>query len=178
MLIFMSNNLLTPSNLPILFHQFKAVKIRNPKCVWVHDIFHEVDAEMTETMRAFGETFGYLVKNGVTFDNLEFDEADTKLFLAERYGGFGIGYNGGGARCGSLGPFQVKGCGKNLLAGADQDVHHSYGGFKALYAAHEAIYGSILEGILPLGAVRILGIILTGADGAYVLKDVERGWGH
>ncbi len=132
---------------------------------------------MTETMRAFGETFGYLVKNGVTFDNLEFDEADTKLFLAERYGGFGIGYNGGGARCGSLGPFQVKGCGKNLLAGADQDVHHSYGGFKALYAAHEAIYGSILEGILPLGAVRILGIILTGADGAYVLKDVERGWG-
>ena len=99
----MENSLLTPSDFSILFHEFKAVKMKKPKCVWLHDIFHEMDAEMTETMRLFGETFGYMVKNGATFDNLEFDEADTKQFLAERYGGFGIGHNGGGARCGSLG---------------------------------------------------------------------------
>ena len=132
---------------------------------------------MAEAKRLFSGAFAYIVPDGATFDTLTFDDNDAKVFMAERYGGFGIGYNGGGARCGSLGPFQVKGCGKNLLAGADQEVHHSYGGFKALYAIHEAIYASILERLLPLGAVRILGVMLTGPKGAYVRKDVERGWG-
>jgi hypothetical protein len=169
-----------PNDFQILFHPFNAVKLKDARCIWLNDVLCEEDVEdeeMAVARKIFADAFSYVVPGGVTFDGFEFDETDTKFMLAERYGGFGIGSNGGGARCGSLGPFQVKGCGKNLLAGPDQDVHHSYGGFKAVYAIHEALYASILETILPLGAARILGVILTGASGAYVKKDIERGWG-
>lgn len=169
-----------PNDFQILFHPFNAVKLRNARCIWLNEVFLEerlAEEEMAEARNIFADAFSYVVPGGLTFDGFEFDETDTKIMLAERYGGFGIGSNGGGARCGSLGPFQVKGCGKNPLAGPDQDVHHAYGGFKAVYAVHEAIYASILETVLPLGAVRILGVILTGASGAYVKKDIERGWG-
>jgi hypothetical protein len=169
-----------PNDFQILFHPFSVVKLKDARCIWLNDVLcgENVEEEaMAEARKIFADAFSYVVPGGVTFDGFDLDNTDTKFMLAERYGGFGIGSNGGGARCGSLGPFQVKGCGKNLLAGPDQDVHHSYGGFKAVYAVHEAIYASILETILPLGAVRILGVILTGASGAYVKKDVERGWG-
>lgn len=169
-----------PLDFSILFHPFDAVKLKGARCIWLNDAFCDEDSEdihISEARQIFTDTFAYIVPGGITFDGFELDQADKKPMQAERYGGFGIGSNGGGARCGSLGPFQVKGCGKNVLAGPDQDVHHSYGGLKAVYAIHEAIYAAILERLLPLGVARILGVILTGPTGAYVRSDVERGWG-
>lgn len=43
--------------------------------------------------------------------------ASAKTFHAERYGGSGIQRNGGGARCGFDGNYQVKGMGANPLVG-------------------------------------------------------------
>jgi hypothetical protein len=90
------------------------------------------------------------------------DEGDTMRFLAERYGGEGIGVNGGGARCGLRDGLQIKGIGPNILAGGKQAYWHAYGGESLAGSIREAIWGEICHAVLPHGAVRVLGVIDTG----------------
>jgi hypothetical protein len=82
--------------------------------------------------------------------------------LAERYGGHGLGGNGGGARCGLIGDIQIKGIGRNQLAAAETDFFHSYGGASLNEGIYEALWGELLHRALPHGAVRVLGLIATG----------------
>ncbi|ELE50971.1 mchC domain protein [Escherichia coli] len=60
--------------------------------------------------------------------------ASAKVFHAERYGGSGIQRNGGGARCGFDGNYQVKGIGSNPLVGEGTDERHSNGALGAVHA--------------------------------------------
>ena len=83
-------------------------------------------------------------------------------FLGERYGGSGLGHNGGGVRCGLSGAIQIKGIGKNSLAGNGTDFFHSYGGASLNEGIVEALWGEILNFTLPYGAVRIYGLLTTG----------------
>lgn len=85
-----------------------------------------------------------------------------KTFLGERYGGQGLGGNGGGVRCGLDGDVQIKGIGRNPLAGASSDFFHSYGGASLNEGIVEALWGEILHRALPHRAVRILGLLRTG----------------
>jgi hypothetical protein len=71
---------------------------------------------------------------------------------AERYGGRGLGANGGGARCGNLQGLQIKGVGANPLAAKTNDYFHSYGGMGLAEGILEAIWGEILAVALPHGA--------------------------
>lgn len=98
----------------------------------------------------------------------------------ERYGGAGIGQNGGGARClnyeaqdPSASPnakrriFQAKGTGANIVVGQHDDNEHSYGGLDARKAIVETIYTNVLGRILPLGTVKIFGLLFTGHESAF-----------
>ncbi|MDO8068936.1 hypothetical protein [Janthinobacterium sp. SUN206] len=87
---------------------------------------------------------------------------DIKLFLGERYGGVGVTSNGGGARCGLRNSIQIKGIGKNPLAGSATSFWHSYGGESLAGGIREAIWSEISHSALPHGAVRIHGLIDTG----------------
>lgn len=62
-----------------------------------------------------------------------------KIFHAERYGGSGIQRNGGGARCGFDGSYQIKGMGTNPLVGKGTDGRHSNGALGAIHAIYEAL---------------------------------------
>lgn len=84
-----------------------------------------------------------------------------KTMLGERYGGEGIGGNGGGVRCGTSGLVQIKGIGQNQLAGKGTDFFHSYGGASVNEGVVEAIWGEILNVALPYGAARVFGLITT-----------------
>ncbi|CAM2932939.1 hypothetical protein SAMN04490207_5242 [Pseudomonas gessardii] len=88
-------------------------------------------------------------------------ETAAKTFFAERYGGRGIVQNGGGARCGFDGRYQVKGIGANPLVGVGTDRHHSNGALAEDYAVYESIWGEILAELLPYGAVRSLAVLRT-----------------
>jgi hypothetical protein len=88
------------------------------------------------------------------------DEAT--FVLAERYGGQGIGVNGGGVRCGWHSGMQVKGTGPSQLAGDGASYWHSYGGASVREAVREAIWGEVFNAALPHGAVRVQAIISTG----------------
>jgi hypothetical protein len=88
-------------------------------------------------------------------------------FYAERYGGQGILSHGGGVRCGTRGGWQVKGIGRNLLAGADVNVEDSNGCLHLPEALREALWGELCHYALPFGAVRAAAVIATGADIQY-----------
>ena len=91
--------------------------------------------------------------------------------LAERYGGFGIGDNGGGVRCGNVDSFQIKGIGTNQLVGSGANFMHSYGGLNLVDAVHEAVSTMIFENVLPVGVAKVFGIILLGKRCAYSNPD-------
>lgn len=96
---------------------------------------------------------------------------ESKTFFAERYGGSGIVQNGGGARCGFDGQYQVKGMGANPLVGVGTDRHHSNGALAEDYAIYESIWGEILAALLPYGAVRSLAVLRTDQ---YINIEFER----
>lgn len=89
---------------------------------------------------------------------------DLTTLWAERYGGAGLGANGGGVRCGNVEDVQIKGVGSNLLAGADTDYWHRHGAMSVQDALREALWGELFEHALPYGAVRSLGVLSTGTQ--------------
>ncbi|MCT4717357.1 MchC protein [Enterobacteriaceae bacterium H18W14] len=101
--------------------------------------------------------------------------APAKIFQAERYGGSGIQRNGGGARCGFDGHYQVKGIGSNPLVGEGSDKHHSDGALGAIHAIYEALWGEVLAKILPYSAVRAQAVLLTNI---YIDKSFDRSHGN
>src|SRR6218665_1025213 len=87
---------------------------------------------------------------------------EASIALAERYGGLGVGNNGGGARAGLVAGLQIKGIGCTPLAGSGNDYFHKYGGASVVEAALEAIWGEVCDAALPFGAIRVRAIIGTG----------------
>ncbi|HHQ6627819.1 TPA: MchC protein, partial [Serratia fonticola] len=84
--------------------------------------------------------------------------ADEKLFYAERYGGGAISRNGGGARCGFDGRWQVKGIGANALVGRGSKQVN--GELTLTGAVLEALWGNLMAKLLPYGAVPNKAILL------------------
>jgi hypothetical protein len=87
---------------------------------------------------------------------------ETKVYRGERYGGEGIGGNGGGVRCGFDGSVQVKGIGSNPLAGTTTEYWHMHGGASLQEAVREAVWGEVCHAVLPHGAARVKAIVITG----------------
>ena len=99
---------------------------------------------------------------------------ESAFFYAERYGGAGIGSNGGSGRCGTSGPLQIKGIGRTPLIGRKEalgDVWHSHGGVALVDAIQECVWGEVFAQALPYGAVRVASIIVTGTDCWYEAAD-------
>jgi hypothetical protein len=88
-------------------------------------------------------------------------ESRTKTLYGERYGGEGIGVHGGGVRVGLAGNYQIKGIGRNPLAGKDSPLDYSHGGVSLFEAIQEALWSEALQNALPYGAVRCPAILAT-----------------
>lgn len=85
---------------------------------------------------------------------------DSVSGMAERYGGQGLGTNGGGARVVNYDGVQLKGIGANALVGRDALSSHSYGGLDVQGAVKEIIYSRLINHISPVGAQVVYGLIL------------------
>lgn len=158
---------------------FSAKKIIGAKSVWASPEFR-VDGR--NALDCLSETFSYAVPKNECFSGINFSE-EQRVFQAERYGGQGVGENGGGVRCGNAHGYQIKGIGQNPLVGPEKKKWHSYGGLNARDAVYEAIYAQVLNYVLPVGAANVYGVIFTAPDGAYYEYDEadpgkeEKGWG-
>lgn len=148
--------------------EFSAAKLKQPKLVWLDKALYQALSNNKEAGDLENDCLEqYAFSTETILLNAELLEKQKKVFTAERYGGPGIGSNGGGARCGNNGNIQVKGIGANMLASKKSDQLHRYGGLNLHDAVLECIYSTILNNVLPLGCVSCLGIVLTGDNTAY-----------
>lgn len=93
-----------------------------------------------------------------------FSSTDTIIAKADRYGGNGIGVNGGSGRCAEWDGMLVKGIGPTNLVGSGTPFWHSYGGASLREAIKELIWGEIFDLALPHGAVKITHVIGVGSN--------------
>lgn len=140
--------------------RFDAFQVRSPAFAWCNP-------DGGDSV-SFGE-HAYFVP-------LRDDPSDARLdavrtFAAERYGGHGIGPNGGGARCGLAGALQIKGIGPNPLVGESTDFFHTYGGASLNEGIAEAVWGEIFHHVLPYGSARVRALITTGTRVPLVLPE-------
>lgn len=138
---------------PFLLDPFLARRIDNPVVV----LFSTRSPSLTERYVLDNLSFAGPVSmlNGI--NNVKY-----KQFFAERYGGAGIGTNGGGARCGTDGEWIVKGMGSNQLQGAESTFWYGHGSLPLVDAVTEAIWAKILNHALPYGSIEAPAVIATG----------------
>ncbi len=82
--------------------------------------------------------------------------------VADRYGGAGLGFNGGSGRAVHIGGFYVKGVGRTPLLGARTDSSHATGVAFMAECVREVFWSQLVARHFPDGAVRVLALIDTG----------------
>lgn len=117
-------------------------------------------AESNSSTTEFASQYSYLISNTEAFANVTLDERNAIKAKIERYGGSGLGGNGGGARAANISGAQVKGVGANILVGEGVPSHHGYGGLDIYCAVIEIIFTHLLNRITPCGAIANKGLIL------------------
>lgn len=88
--------------------------------------------------------------------------ADFILGYADRYGGSGIGSNGGSGRAAIINGYLVKGIGRTPLVSSLTDESHASGGAYLEESVRETIYSEIVRAEFPHSAIPTLAIIDTG----------------
>jgi hypothetical protein len=135
---------------PSSFAHFEALRLKEPVFTWTNSrLSTDLDLREFAYARPVGDDEAAFLEQG-------------KTFAADRYGGWGVARNGGAARCGNIGPVQVKGICRTPLAGGATPHWHSYGGATLIEVIRDALWGEICHLALPYGGVRAYGIIETG----------------
>lgn len=156
---------------------FTVHRIRRTAPLWCN--FNALAAAGEEGWDAetFAKRFSYAIRNSRSFTTIDFDEQDSLVAYAERYGGFGTGSHGGGARAGNIGPYQLKGIGRNPLAAPPEKTlngeFHGFGGFPLVDAICETINSALYGRLLPLGTVTCYGLILSGEKTAFYPQRID-----
>ena len=123
---------------------YACVRIRDTRTIWINpDGVDALAAELGQAPSdaAFARHCSYVSEANQRFGDAELDRSERRTYLAERYGGTGVGFNGGGGRVGNFGRFQSKGVGPNPLVGGGS-TWHAYGSLNLTDAAYEAIRAS------------------------------------
>lgn len=94
----------------------------------------------------------------VSFADNTDKKSDFVNLYADRYGGLGVGVNGGAGRCAGIYGVQVKGCGATPLVGLNPDRFHSDGFCALRNVVREAIWSEVLGQVLPFGAPKVISV--------------------
>lgn len=142
-------------------------RLKNARVLWLNfDLLHELGIRIPEDgmnpqfEKRILDLFAYKIPS--YNDLLEVDLTNKKTWYADRYGGDGIGNNGGSGRAANLGLVQVKGIGRTPLVGMETSFDHAHGGASINESIREAIWGEVLNRELPHGSNRIIAIIDSG----------------
>jgi hypothetical protein len=145
----------------------RATAVRDPAMLW----FSDAVAEGLPTLRSLNplerrkrvlldcswhaEPAGWLDNHGPT---------SAQLGIADRYGGVGIGKNGGSGRAWYVAGYHVKGIGRTPLIGHGVNAAHASGGAYLEEIVRETIFTELHRLEFPCGAVPMLAIIDLGVD--------------
>ncbi|WP_454440092.1 protein adenylyltransferase SelO family protein [Vibrio bathopelagicus] len=159
--------------LPIMsFASFETKRLKNSELVWLNsDLLNTYGFNGTiEEIESFLlEQYSY-VSDGYTHNNRVMNNK-RKIFWADRYGSRHEVCNGGSARCGFDGYFQIKGIGLTPLLAQNMSESHSHGKLFLDEAIAEAIWGELCHKNLPFGSIRTLAIIKTNVNQEYLYLD-------
>lgn len=143
--------------------EFETCRIKNARLLWInHKAFDGASGDFGAP--DFISEFSYVNPKSGCFIDIALDKNNRKVLQAERYGGIGVGGNGGGVRCGNVGAFQLKGTGINPLLGNHDDYNHSTGNYSLTEAISEVINSQVYAEILPVGVAKSYGLISTGTS--------------
>lgn len=142
------------ADLDAVFLNFECQPVPDCKVIFLNPSLAGAGCEAT-----LCAAYSYMVAHS---EKRDITSASTKIFKAERYGGDGILCNGGGARCGFDGIWQLKGLGANPLVGHDVDASHGDGNLSVMTALYETVWAEIIQVALPYGATRSVAILDTG----------------
>jgi hypothetical protein len=135
------------------FFSFEALRVAKPVLAWINDVDSSED---------YLRRYSYCIP--LSNEPPELYINSRVAMLAERYGGDGIGVNGGGVRCGNIHGRQIKGVGRTDLAGIGEGYWHSYGGATLHEALRETIWGEVFNKALPFGAITVEAIIVVSGS--------------
>ncbi|HDM8173126.1 TPA: YdiU family protein [Vibrio harveyi] len=155
------------------FTPFETRRLKNTELVWVNQSLlkeYGFNDGTEEIEKRLLDKYSYVSKDYANKSRII--SGDCKLFWADRYGSKHEVCNGGSARCGFDGHFQVKGIGLTPLLAQNISKSHSHGKLFLDEAISEAVWGEICHKNLPFGAIRTLAIIKTNVNEEFsYLKD-------
>lgn len=156
----------------ISFSSFDTFRLKGVELVWFNNDLlkkYNLDGSKEEIETFLLNEYSYVLPNYADSNRLIFNEC--KTFWADRYGSRHEVCNGGSARCGFDGAFQVKGIGVTPLVAQNMSKSHSHGKLFLDEAISEAIWGEICHQHLPFGSIRTLAIIKTNVQEGFSYSD-------
>jgi hypothetical protein len=142
------------------------VRLKDAKMLWVNYQVSAQDPNFEKCGRNRERYEAYLLEacayRIAIGDEVSADSSDLLMGYADRYGGYGIGANGGSGRAVILEEYSIKGCGRTPLVSATTDASHASGGAYLEEIVRETIYSEIVRAEFPFSAIPTLAIIDTG----------------
>ena len=136
----------------------------NPRILWLNKrVMHEdpqftlLDNDEEKYSKHLLAACGYIVAEGTNSD-----DSPNTIGHADRYGGIGIGNNGGSGRAAIVNGYLVKGIGKTPLIGVTANPMHASGGAYLEECVRESIFAEIIGMEFPRSAIPTIAIIDTG----------------
>jgi hypothetical protein len=148
----------------------KLMRLRNARILWLNESaagfdpnFESAGSSAVKYESHILSSCAYALKADETKADGIFEDDYVKGY-ADRYGGPGIGLNGGSGRAAIVNGYLVKGIGRTLLVSSLTEESHASGGAYLEESVREAIYSEIVRLEFPHSAVPILAIIDTGIE--------------
>lgn len=143
----------------------RLVPIAQPRMLWLNTRAARLDPawhDMQESAAAY--TRHLLAMCARLIPACADDEASrgAETGYADRYGGAGIGRNGGSGRAVVVGGYHVKGVGPTPLVSCHTAPEHASGGAYLEECIREVIHSEVVSAEFPYGAVPVLAVIDTG----------------
>lgn len=143
------------------------MRIENPKIIYLNHAaivrdpnFAACDFDTTRYEKHLLSACAYLVADPDT--QYERGRNYDAVGYADRYGGTGIGSNGGSGRAIIVNGYHVKGVGRTQLVSSLTDAAHASGGAYLEETVREVIYGEIVRAEFPHSAIPTLALVDTG----------------
>jgi hypothetical protein len=134
----------------------------NPQAVRLDPAFSGFNGSIEKYKDHLLKTCAFILPDGTDEVTSGTMKNETVSASADRYGGNGIGHNGGSGRNVFVNGYMVKGVGRTPLVSSLTDQAHASGGAYLEECIRETIFSEVIGRDFPFGGVPVLAIIDTG----------------
>ncbi|MDR6790638.1 hypothetical protein J2Y58_004021 [Sphingomonas sp. BE138] len=137
----------------------KLVKENDAEILWINPRASLIDRSFHEQCGSDLSLYRSHILNNCAYLYVSDAATASATGYFDRYGGDGMGKNGGSGRAVNLGAYNIKGVGRSALVSPMTDFAHASGYAFVEEALREVIMYQALEKVLPEGVVPVLAVI-------------------